>query len=126
MIDIREAHYRVLALKRTDSSAVNELNRYIVLKSLYRLRSAFDPALRPLADQKLNNLIATIQTKCFALGFDMDLKTKIHHCDSTHQKVDVIDEFIRKCRRRFSVQKLFARVTVIGVMALIAAVLLLN
>lgn len=126
MIDIREAHYRVLALKRTDSSAVNELDQYILLKSLYRLRSAVDPALRPLTDQKLTNLLATIQAKCFALGFEIDLETKIHQCNSTQQKVAVIDQLIGRCRRRSRFQQFLAKVTVTGITALIAAVYLLN
>jgi hypothetical protein len=124
VIDVRDAHYKVLALKRTDAASVHELDRYILLKSLYRLRSAFDPGLRPLTDQQINNLLDKIRSKCYILGIDEDLNSKIHTGISCRQKVEMLDQLIAKCWRKFRLQNLMARATVISITALIGAVLM--
>lgn len=106
MIDIRNVHYQALALKTQNQNIYRELDLYVLLRSLNRLRSAFDPGIRPLSPARAQNTMQIIQSKAQALGIDSsDVFNHLTGCSDPAAKVKIIDTFSKRCRLTFALRK---------------------
>lgn len=106
MIDIRNAYYQTWALGRQHKETARDFDRYILLRALYRLQSAFYPAVRPLAPERVSHLLSIVENKGQILQLPViDFRHHLEACHTDQERFLVINTYLSKCIWKIRLQK---------------------